>query len=44
MQERERGFREQIDELRTQNVDDYNKCKIALEKGIQVRILLCTIF
>lgn len=34
-QDRERGFREQIDELRTQNVDDYNKCKIALEKGIQ---------
>eukprot|EP00928_Gymnodinium_smaydae_P046880 TRINITY_DN31259_c0_g1_i1.p1 TRINITY_DN31259_c0_g1~~TRINITY_DN31259_c0_g1_i1.p1 ORF type:complete len:670 (+),score=261.92 TRINITY_DN31259_c0_g1_i1:125-2134(+) len=34
-QERERGFQQQIDELRTSNADDYNKCKIALEKGIQ---------
>jgi len=34
-QERERGFQEQIEELRTHFADDYNKCKIALEKGIQ---------
>mmetsp|Transcript_56818 Transcript_56818/g.122861 ORF Transcript_56818/g.122861 Transcript_56818/m.122861 type:complete len:667 (+) Transcript_56818:105-2105(+) len=34
-QERERGFQQQIEELRTHNVDDYNKCKISLEKGIQ---------
>ncbi|CAJ1413811.1 unnamed protein product [Effrenium voratum] len=34
-QERERGFQLQIDELRTDNADSYNKCKIALEKGIQ---------
>jgi dynein regulatory complex protein 1 len=34
-QERERGFQQQIEELRTHNADDYNKCKIALEKGIQ---------
>merc|ERR1719265_730016 len=34
-QERERGFQQQIDELRTNNADDYNKCKIALEKGIE---------
>merc|ERR1719432_579036 len=34
-QERERGFQQQIEELRTQNADYYNKCKIALEKGIQ---------
>merc|ERR1719502_2520247 len=26
---------QQIDELRTHNADDYNKCKIALEKSIQ---------
>merc|ERR1719265_2134152 len=34
-QEREKGFQHQIDTLRTDNADDYNKCKIALEKGIQ---------
>lgn len=34
-QERERGFQQQIEELRTHTADDYNKCKIALEKGIQ---------
>jgi len=34
-QERERGFKQQIEELRTDNADGYNKCKIALEKGIQ---------
>lgn len=34
-QERERGFQQQIEELRTDNADGYNKCKIALEKGIQ---------
>jgi len=34
-QERERGFQQQIEELRTHFADDYNKCKIALEKGIQ---------
>jgi dynein regulatry complex protein 1 len=34
-QERERGFQQQIEELRTHNADDYNKCKVALEKGIQ---------
>eukprot|EP00929_Paragymnodinium_shiwhaense_P118607 TRINITY_DN90518_c0_g1_i1.p1 TRINITY_DN90518_c0_g1~~TRINITY_DN90518_c0_g1_i1.p1 ORF type:complete len:665 (-),score=254.50 TRINITY_DN90518_c0_g1_i1:94-2088(-) len=34
-QERERGFQQQIEELRTNNADDYNKCKIALEKGIE---------
>eukprot|EP00438_Fugacium_kawagutii_P008266 Skav206539 [mRNA] locus=scaffold504:231177:241421:+ [translate_table: standard] len=33
--ERERGFQQQIEELRTDNADGYNKCKIALEKGIQ---------
>jgi len=36
-QERERGFQQQIEELRTDNADGYNKCKIALEKGIQER-------
>jgi len=34
-QERERDFQQQIEDLRTHNADDYNKCKIALEKGIQ---------
>eukprot|EP00933_Yihiella_yeosuensis_P039320 TRINITY_DN3329_c0_g4_i2.p1 TRINITY_DN3329_c0_g4~~TRINITY_DN3329_c0_g4_i2.p1 ORF type:complete len:667 (-),score=185.13 TRINITY_DN3329_c0_g4_i2:153-2153(-) len=34
-QERERGFQQQIEELRTHNANDYNVCKIALEKGIQ---------
>mmetsp|Transcript_86809 Transcript_86809/g.280490 ORF Transcript_86809/g.280490 Transcript_86809/m.280490 type:complete len:672 (-) Transcript_86809:69-2084(-) len=34
-QDRERGFQQQIEELRTHFADDYNKCKIALEKGIQ---------
>lgn len=34
-QDRERGFQQQIEELRTHNADDYNKCKVALEKGIQ---------
>lgn len=34
-QEREKEFQQQIDTLRTDNADDYNKCKIALEKGIQ---------
>eukprot|EP00441_Pelagodinium_beii_P046673 CAMPEP_0197620944 /NCGR_PEP_ID=MMETSP1338-20131121/1630_1 /TAXON_ID=43686 ORGANISM="Pelagodinium beii, Strain RCC1491" /NCGR_SAMPLE_ID=MMETSP1338 /ASSEMBLY_ACC=CAM_ASM_000754 /LENGTH=667 /DNA_ID=CAMNT_0043190255 /DNA_START=80 /DNA_END=2083 /DNA_ORIENTATION=+ len=34
-QEREKGFKQQIEELRTDNADGYNKCKIALEKGIQ---------
>ena len=34
-QEREKEFQRQIEELRTQNANDYNKCKISLEKGIQ---------
>jgi len=34
-QEREKGFQHQIEELRTNNADDYNKTKISLEKGIQ---------
>jgi dynein regulatory complex protein 1 len=34
-QERERSFQQQIEELGTHNYDDHNKCKIALEKGIQ---------
>lgn len=34
-QERQRGFEQQIEELRTTNADDYNKTKISLEKGIQ---------
>merc|ERR1719210_1924542 len=34
-QERERGFQLKIEEQRTHDADDYNKCKIALEKGIQ---------
>jgi dynein regulatory complex protein 1 len=34
-QERERNFQTQIEELGTHNYDDHNKCKIALEKGIQ---------
>mmetsp|Transcript_11139 Transcript_11139/g.25266 ORF Transcript_11139/g.25266 Transcript_11139/m.25266 type:complete len:671 (+) Transcript_11139:64-2076(+) len=34
-QEREKEFQRLIEELRTHNADDYNKCKIALEKGIQ---------
>lgn len=34
-QERERNFQQQIEELGTHNYDDHNKCKIALEKGIQ---------
>merc|ERR1719507_2221880 len=33
--EREQEFQHQIEELRTHFADDYNKCKIALEKGIQ---------
>lgn len=33
--DRERLFQQQIEELRTNHADDYNKCKIALEKGIQ---------
>jgi dynein regulatory complex protein 1 len=34
-QERQKGFEQQIEELRTTNADDYNKTKISLEKGIQ---------
>jgi len=34
-QERDKEFQRQIEELRTHNADDYNKCKISLEKGIQ---------
>merc|ERR1719482_2292707 len=34
-QDRERRFQQRIDELRTQDADDYNKSKIALEKSIQ---------
>jgi len=34
-QERERKFQQRIDELRTQDADEYNKSKIALEKSIQ---------
>merc|ERR1719284_2144668 len=34
-QERQKGFEHQIEELRTNNADDYNKTKISLEKGIQ---------
>jgi dynein regulatory complex protein 1 len=34
-QEREKYFQQQIEELRTNNADDYNKCKIAMERGIQ---------
>eukprot|EP00930_Biecheleria_cincta_P070652 TRINITY_DN58286_c0_g1_i1.p1 TRINITY_DN58286_c0_g1~~TRINITY_DN58286_c0_g1_i1.p1 ORF type:complete len:668 (+),score=205.03 TRINITY_DN58286_c0_g1_i1:101-2104(+) len=34
-QERERGFQQQIEELRTDNADGYNRCKIDLEKAIQ---------
>merc|ERR1719238_2160092 len=34
-QERERGFQQQIEELRSNFADDYNKCKIALERSIQ---------
>merc|ERR1712232_222542 len=34
-QEREKFFQQQIEELRTNNADDYNKCKIAMERGIQ---------
>merc|ERR1711904_409699 len=35
MGERERKFQQRIDELRTQDADEYNKSKIALEKSIQ---------
>eukprot|EP00746_Dinoflagellata_sp_MGD_P161331 gnl/MRDRNA2_/MRDRNA2_88425_c0_seq1.p1 gnl/MRDRNA2_/MRDRNA2_88425_c0~~gnl/MRDRNA2_/MRDRNA2_88425_c0_seq1.p1 ORF type:complete len:684 (+),score=248.70 gnl/MRDRNA2_/MRDRNA2_88425_c0_seq1:133-2184(+) len=34
-QERERKFQQRIDELRTQDADEYNKSKIALEKSHQ---------
>merc|ERR1719482_2280593 len=34
-QDRERRFQQRIDELRTQDADEYNKSKIALEKSIQ---------
>lgn len=34
-QERERNFQQQIEELRTHFADEYNKCKVALERGIQ---------
>mmetsp|Transcript_8497 Transcript_8497/g.24955 ORF Transcript_8497/g.24955 Transcript_8497/m.24955 type:complete len:670 (+) Transcript_8497:82-2091(+) len=34
-QERVRGFQREIEELRTHDADNYNKCKIALERGIQ---------
>merc|ERR1719375_2512901 len=34
-QEREKGFQQQIEDLRTQNADDYSKRKIAMEKSIQ---------
>jgi len=34
-QKREREFQQNIEELRTHNADDYNKCKIALERSIQ---------
>mmetsp|Transcript_42001 Transcript_42001/g.121784 ORF Transcript_42001/g.121784 Transcript_42001/m.121784 type:complete len:669 (-) Transcript_42001:51-2057(-) len=34
-QRREEGFQQQIEENRKQFADDFNKCKIALEKGIQ---------
>mmetsp|Transcript_8300 Transcript_8300/g.21013 ORF Transcript_8300/g.21013 Transcript_8300/m.21013 type:complete len:666 (-) Transcript_8300:22-2019(-) len=34
-QERDRGFQKSIEQLRTDFADDYNKCKIALWKGIQ---------
>merc|ERR1712113_1365184 len=32
---RDAQHRQHIEELRTHDADDYNKCKIALEKGIQ---------
>ena len=35
-QERERRFQQRIEELRTQDADDFNKSKIALERSIQV--------
>jgi len=34
-QDRERDFQRRIDELATENTDNYNRCKILLEKGIQ---------
>lgn len=34
-QEREREFQQQFDALYTENVDEYNRSKILLEKGIQ---------
>jgi hypothetical protein len=38
--ERNKRFQQKIEELRTQDADDFNKSKISLEKSIQVLNLI----